>query len=164
MALYDKQKTLEFLDKEGYKYEIMEHKACFTMEELDEAGVTKKGIVVKNLFLRDAKGKNHYLVVAPEERKVELDKLAFALDSTRLSFASAERLDKYLGVTQGSVSTLGILNDESKEVIVAYDISLMGKLEIGVHPNENTATCWLSFKDLKQIVEKHGNQFITIKI
>lgn len=164
MPLYDKEKTLKFLDENNIKYEKIEHEAAFTMEELDKLGITSKGLVVKNLFLRDAKGKIHYLISAPEERKIEMNILAGKIGSTRLSFASDERLMKYLGVKQGSVSPLGILNDENHEVIVVFDQALMGKDSIGVHPNENTATCFISFKDLKSIIEKHGNKFLCVKL
>lgn len=161
---YDKQGTLKFLDDNGYKYEKIEHEVMHTMEDMEKAGITKMGDVFKNLFLRNAKGDKHYLVCVKEDAKVDLTSLAMRLGSTKLSFASPERLDKYLGVTQGSVSALGILNDENHEVIVAFDQSFMGKDKIGVHPNESTATCFLSFKDLKKIIEDHGNKFMCIKI
>lgn len=164
MAKYDKAGTLKFLDDNGYKYEKLEHAAVFTMEEMEAAGITSKGDVVKNLFLRNAKGDKHYLVCVEESKQVDLTKLALKLGSTKLSFGSAERLEKYLGVTQGSVSPLSILNDENHEVIVAFDQSMMGKDRIGVHPCENTATCFISFKDLKAIIEKNGNKFLCIKL
>lgn len=164
MAKYDKAGTLKFLDDNGYKYEKLEHAAVFTMEEMEAAGITSKGDVVKNLFLRNAKGDKHYLVCVEESKQVDLTKLALKLGSTKLSFGSAERLEKYLGVTQGSVSPLSILNDENHEVIVAFDQSMMGKDRIGVHPCENTATCFMSFKDLKTIIEKNGNKFLCVKL
>lgn len=164
MAKYDKAGTLKFLDDNGYKYDKLEHAAVFTMEEMEAAGITSKGDVVKNLFLRNAKGDKHYLVCVEESKQVDLTKLALKFGSTKLSFGSAERLEKYLGVTQGSVSPLSILNDENHEVIVAFDQSMMGKDRIGVHPCENTATCFMSFKDLKTIIEKNGNKFICIKV
>lgn len=161
---YGKEETLKFLDDNGYKYEKIEHEVMHTMEEMEVAGITKMGDVFKNLFLRNSKGDKHYLVCVKEDVPVDLGKLAIKLGSTRLSFGSPERLDKYLGVTQGSVSPLGILNDESKSVIVVFQQDFMGKERIGVHPNENTATCFLSFKDLKKIIEDHGNKFMCIKL
>lgn len=164
MAKYDKAGCLKWLDDNGYKYDKLEHAAVFTMEEMDVAGITKKGNVVKNLFVRNAKGDKHYLVSAPEDRKIDMNKLAVLLGSTRLSFASPERMDKYLGVQQGSVSPLCVLNDENHEVFVAFDQSLMGEERIGVHPLENTATIFMSFKDLKKIIEDQGNKFKCIKL
>ena len=164
MAKYDKAGCLKWLDDNGYKYDKLEHEAVFTMEEMDAAGITKKGNVVKNLFVRNAKGDKHYLVSAPEDRKIDMNKLAILLGSTRLSFASPERMDKYLGVKQGSVSPLCVLNDENHEVFVAFDQSLMGEERIGVHPLENTATIFMTFKDLKKIIEDQGNKFKLIKL
>ena len=164
MAKYDKAGCLKWLDDNGYKYDKLEHSAVFTMEEMEVAGITKLGDVVKNLFVRNAKGDKHYLVSVDERKQVDMTKLALALGSTRLSFASPERMDKYLGVQQGSVSPLCVLNDENHEVVVAFDQSLMGKDRIGVHPLENTATIFLPFKDIKKIVEGNGNKFMCIKI
>lgn len=164
MAKYDKSATLKFLDDNGYKYEKLEHPVVHTMEDMVKEGITTHGDVFKNLFLRNSKGDKHYLVSVKLDAPVELTKLAVKIGSTRLSFASPERLDKYLGVTQGSVSPLGILNDENHEVIVIFDQSFMGKEKIGVHPNENTATCFMTFKDLKKIIEDHGNKFMCVKL
>lgn len=161
--LYTKQKIYEFLDSKGIVYDKLEHDVVCTMEEMDAAGITQKGTVCKNLFLRDVKGKFHFLVTVPEEKNVDLRDLAEQIDSTKLSFGSAERLMKYLGVTQGSVSPLGILNDESESVIMVFDRDLVGNKAVGVHPNDNTATIWLDFKDLKEIIKKHGNEIIFAK-
>ena len=149
---FDKEATLRYLDEQGIAYEKMEHKAVFTMEEMDEVGISAKGGVVKNLFLRDGKGKNHFLVVVPEEKRVNLTEL-----SAQLSFASADRLAKYLGVVQGAVSPLGVLNDENHVVEVVFDKDLTHAPKVGIHPNDNTATVWMSFKDLKKLIEKLGN-------
>ena len=164
MARYGKKETLEFLNASGIVLEKMEHEPVFTVEEMDAAGISARGGVCKNLFLRDAKGKKHYLVVAPEEKRVDLSALPAQLGSTKLSFASAERLEKYLGVAQGSVSPLGLLNDEGHEVTLVVDKDLCTAARMGVHPNENTATVWLSYKDLKGIVEKLGNKIICVKL
>ena len=164
MAVYDKEATLTWLDAQGILYEKMEHKAVFTMEEMDEAGISTRGGVVKNLFLRDGKGKNHFLVVVPEEKHVNLTDLSAQLCASKLSFASAERLEKYLGVVQGAVSPLGILNDENHTVEVVFDKTLTHASKVGIHPNDNTATVWLSFKDLKKLIEGLGNPVSYIKI
>ena len=127
------------------------------MEEMERAGINAHGCICKNLFLRDAKGRQHYLVTVPDERRVDLKWLSAALGISKLSFASAERLDKYLNVPQGSVSPLGLLNDEACSVIFVADETLSTLPVIGVHPNDNTATVFLSFADLHRIIEEHGN-------
>ena len=124
MAGFNKEATLAWLDEQGIPYEKLEHKAVFTMEEMDEAGISARGGVVKNLFLRDGKGKNHFLVVVPEEKRVNLIDLSAQLCASKLSFASVDRLEKYLGVVQGAVSPLGILNDAEHVVEVVFDRDL----------------------------------------
>lgn len=163
MSKFGKNEVYDYLEKAGVEFEKLEHMAVYTIEEMQKAGITDKGGVCKNLFLRDAKGKNHYLIVVPEETKVDLRALAGKIGSTKLSFGSAERLMKYLGVEQGCVSPLGILNNEDDTVVVVFDKNLMGK-KVGVHPNDNTATIWLEFGDLKKVVEGAGNKVLMIQM
>lgn len=157
---YTKQKIYDFLDENNIYYEKLEHKVVFTMEDMDAEGITQKGVVCKNMFLRDYKGKNHFLVTAPEHKKVDLKKLAEEIGSSKLSFASAERMEKYIGLTAGSVSPLGLLNNEDKSVVMIFDKDLEGENQVGVHPNDNSATIWLKFSDLKNIIQTNGNKII----
>lgn len=157
MPGYHKNEVYAFLNEKGIRYEAVEHEAVFTMEEMERAGINTHGCICKNLFLRDAKGRQHYLLTVPDERRVDLKWLSAALGTSKLSFASAERLDTYLNVPQGSVSPLGLLNDESRSVIFAADEALASLPVIGVHPNDNTATVFLSFADLRRVIEEHGN-------
>lgn len=156
--MYNRQGVYDLLNEKGIAFECMEHEPVYTMEEMDAAGITKKGTVCKNLFLRDAKGKIHYLVTAPEEKRIDLKALAGQIGSTKLSFASAERLQKYLCVEQGCVSPFGVLNNDDKSVIVVFDKDLQNDKSVGVHPNDNTASVWLAFSDLKRLIEDHGNK------
>lgn len=160
MARYHKKEVYALLNKKGVSYEAVEHEAVYTMEEMERAGINAHGCICKNLFLRDTKGRQHYLVTVPDERRVDLKWLSASLGTSKLSFASAERLDKYLDVPQGSVSPLGLLNDETASVIFVPDASLAALPVVGVHPNDNTATVFLSFADLRQIIEEHGNPVV----
>lgn len=159
-----REPVFALLDQLGLPYEVTEHPAVYSIEEMEQLGITAQGDVCKNLFLRDAKGKNHYLVVMLEEKHADLKKLALELDSTKLSFASAERLQKYLGVAAGSVSPFGILNDAEHQVTVALDRDMEGKTRLGVHPNDNTATVWLSYDSLVKALRSQGNPVQTIRI
>ncbi len=154
--MYYKKEIYQLLNDSGIVFESMEHDPVYTMEEMDALGITAKGTVCKNLFLRDAKGKTHYIVTAPEEKKIDLKVLAERIGSSRLSFASAERLQKYLAVQQGCVSPLGALNDETHSVVVVFDKDLQNDLAIGIHPNDNTASIWISFSDLQKLLKQHG--------
>jgi len=146
------------LDELGVSYELMRHPAVYTMEEMDALGIFTKGVVPKNLFLRDAKGHRHFLVTMIGERKADMVSLQEKIGCTRLSFASPERLNKYFGVEHGMVSPLGVINDSDAEVEVFFDSGLRGLPCVGVHPNDNTATVWLSFDDLLKVVRANGNE------
>ncbi|NLN48681.1 MAG: prolyl-tRNA synthetase associated domain-containing protein [Clostridiales bacterium] len=153
----EKEKVYEKLNTMGVKYEIINHPAVYTIEELDNLGISKKAEVCKNLFVRDAKGKKHYLIVLCKDKKANLAELANQIGSTKLSFASSERLDKYLGLKKGAVSPLGIINNFTKDVIVVFDKDLVGKENLGVHPNDNTTTVVITFNDLNRVITENGN-------
>lgn len=161
---YYKEEIVELLEKKNIPYRMKEHKAVFTMEEMDEQGITQLGKVCKNLFLRNNKGKMHFLVCLPEEKQANLKNLGEILDNQKLSFASEERLLKYLGVTHGAVSPLGVLNDDTDSVIVILDRELMEWSEIGVHPNDNTATIWITPDKLEEILKLSGNPYRVCEI
>ncbi len=160
----EKQKVYDRLNNMGIKYEIINHPAVFTIDEMDNLGITIKAVICKNLFVRDAKGKKHYLIVLSKDKKANLAGLAEQIGSTKLSFASDERLWKYLGLTKGAVSPLGIINDVNQDVIVVIDKELIGIENLGVHPNDNTATVVLKYEDLKQIITENGNNIVFVNI
>ncbi len=156
--MYSIDAVLQELDKLHISYRLCRHPAVFTMEEMNKLDLHKQGCIVKNLFLRNANGKQHFLVVIKEDKKADLKDLRTQLGCTPLSFASEERLEKYLHLTKGSVTPLGILSDESREVCVVFDRDLEGEKNVGVHPCDNRATVFLSFADLKKLMETHGNE------
>ncbi len=155
-----KQKVFEKLNELNINYEVIYHEAVYTIEEIEELNILDKYEIVKNLFLRDDKGTEHFLVVLRKDKKADLRKLRAQIGSRHLSFASEQRLDKYLGLEKGSVSPMGIINDVQAQVKVIIDKDLSGKDNIGVHPNDNTATIILSFDDLIKVIENNGNKII----
>ena len=97
-----KETVLEKLQELNIAYKVVEHTPVYTIEEMDNLGNIFEGAkICKNLFVRDQKGKRHFLVVLPEEKRAPLDVIANKIGSTRLSFASPERLMKYLKLTPG---------------------------------------------------------------
>lgn len=158
------EKVFEKLNELDIKYEVVNHPAVFTIEDMDDLNITEQGDVCKNLFLRDEKGKRHFLVVLDKDKKADLKNIQKQLGSTRLSFASAERLDKYLKLQKGEVTPLGVINDEEGAVEVVFDNDLVGKTKLGVHPNDNTATVWISFEDLKKVIDQNGNKIKYLSI
>jgi Ala-tRNA(Pro) deacylase len=131
------------------------------MEALD---IENKDQIPKNLFLRDDKKRRRILLVLDKEKQVNLKELGRKINSRPLSFASEEMLHECLGLSKGSVTPLGILNDDSRKVEVMIDSGLLSYGQIGVHPNDNTATVFLSLKDLECVISHHGNQYEYIEI
>ncbi|MDD3341315.1 MAG: prolyl-tRNA synthetase associated domain-containing protein [Bacilli bacterium] len=158
------QEVLDLLNKKNIKYELIEHEEVHTIEDMDKINLLENGYVCKNLFLRDAKGKIHFLLSCHHSKEVKLDEIAKKIGSSRLSFGSAERLDKYLKLENGYVSPFGVINDESESVIFIFDRDLENQTKVGFHPNTNKATIFLPFKDVKKIIEDHGNDVIFIRI
>lgn len=152
-----KKQIIELLNNDNIEYELVEHDAVYTMEDIQKLNIKEKGVEVKNLFLRDEKGKNHYLILAREDTKIDMKLLKDKINSTRLSFASEERLAKNLSLGRGFVSPFGILNNEERNVKVFIDDKIKDEKRIGVHPNENTSTIFISTKDIENIIKKHGN-------
>ncbi|MBD5082361.1 MAG: prolyl-tRNA synthetase associated domain-containing protein [Ruminococcaceae bacterium] len=152
----------ETLDKMGITYRKAEHRAIFSRDDVtpEEEYLWEGYKVSKNLFLRNAKGDKHYLVVTTVDKKADLKKVAEEIGSTRLSFASEQRLDKYLKVKPGSISSFAVLNDENSEIIVVFDNELVGEKNFALHPNENTATIFIDFADVERIVREHGNEIL----
>jgi Ala-tRNA(Pro) deacylase len=150
------QKVLDLLSENRIDHRVMEHRAVYTVEDMAELEMPDFDAVAKNLFVRDDKKRNYYLVVVPHEKRVELKSFSEKIGSTRLSFASENDLNAILGLEKGSVTPFGILNDADRRVQVILDKAFEGK-RICVHPNENTASVWLDTSDLVAIIKSHGN-------
>lgn len=160
--MYDKVAVLAYLDQLGIDYTFIEHEPMFTIQQMHAAGLTDGIDVCKNLFLRDYKGQTHYLLSFLNHKQANLKALSEKLASSRLSFASAQRLEKYLKLTQGAVSPFGILNDTESAVQVVFDRELLGRPKVAFHPNDNTATVIMHFDALLKAIEPHGNHITFI--
>ena len=159
-----KEEVRAKLTEMGITYEVMEHGPVYTIDEMKEIEGMKIEDVCKNLFLRDEKGKRHFLVVLDEAKSADLKAIRAQIGSTRLSFGSEERLTANLGLTKGAVTPLGVLNDCAKNVEVLIDEDLRDRPRLGVHPCDNTETLWMSFGSIKKIIEEQGCSLKFIKI
>ena len=148
---------IERLKALGIQYELDEHEAVFTIEAIISLSLNKKGMMPVNLFLRDYKGKRHFLVIHDGAKHTDLTTLRNQIGCTRLSFGSEERLMKHLGLTPGSVSPFGLINNVNHDVEIVIDESIRGREKLGFHPNINTATVWISYDDLMKFVKDCGN-------
>jgi Ala-tRNA(Pro) deacylase len=149
---------LHFLEKNGIDYQRCDHPAVFTAEEAGRVVPPLPGAKTKNLFLRDRRGRRHFLVVVPGEQTVNMKGLIPQLGVTNLSFASPERLKKYLGITPGSVSMLALFNDSDHQVEFYIDGTLWQAEAFLCHPLVNTATLVVSKKGIKAFLEATGHE------
>ena len=156
--------VLNILAELEIDYTLHEHEAVFTIAQSEKHWADMKGKHCKNLFLRDRKGNQHYLVVLQHDAKVSLKVLGNLVGNQRLSFASAGRLSRYLGVQAGSVSPFGLLNDSENHVMVLIDKRLQAAEKVNFHPNVNTASITMSFGDFEKYLEFAGNKFQLIEV
>ena len=159
-----KEEVYTKLEELGVAFDKMEHEPVYTIDEMKLIEGMNIEDVCKNLFIRDEKGKRHFLVVIREDKRADLKALREQIGSTRLSFASEDRLMKHMGLTKGAVTPLGLLNDESKSVEVIFDQDLKGRERLGFHPCDNTATVWISFDNIKNVIESRGNSLKFVKL
>ena len=148
----------QVLDDLKIKYTKYIHQPVYTIAEAERYCSHIPGGKSKNLLLRNRKGNKHYLVVVRSDKKLDLEKLQDFLQESNLSFASEERLMKCLGLTPGSVSPFGLVNDLEKEVQVVIDSDLLGYDELQYHPNINTETLVLSVEDFKKFLAWTRNE------
>ena len=159
------QRCYDLLDSLQIQYDRIDHPAAATMTDCDDVAVALGCGICKNLFLRDAKGKRHFLIILGKDKQADLKAFRAQLGTTALSFGSEERLMKHLGLTKGAVSVFGILNNKEADVEVAVDRDFLHEKRLGCHPNDNTATVYVDFKDVKKMIQKNGNPltYLTIK-
>lgn len=159
----NKQETYEYLTEHGVQYEVTEHQAVFNMAELDSVELPYPDRDAKNLFVRDDKKRNFYLITVKGDKRVDLKAFRKAQGLRALSFASAEDLMALMKLVPGAVTPLGLLNDDERRVIFYMDASFRSGL-VGVHPNDNTATVWMAAEELARIVREHGNEVRWVEI
>jgi len=152
--------VLKNLEIDFIKYE---HPPVFTIEEANAHWQDVKGMHCKNIFIRDKKGRQHYLLIVPFSKQVNMKALN-ATFNNRFSFASPERLEKWLNLTPGSVSPFGLINDEEKHVIVILDDEVASADLVSFHPNINTRTLTISKENFAKFLDHCGNQIMKMDI
>lgn len=161
----NKEEILNILKTKNIWFKLEEHEAVFNMEDLNNLNLKYKDRDAKNIFLRDDKKQNYYLITVKGDKRVDLRQFRKDFNTRNLSFASSEDLMRILNLVPGSVSPLGILNDNQLKVTLYLDeFFLSDNGIIGVHPNENTATIWLKVTDLVNLIKQHGNQIFLVSL
>ncbi len=158
MIAENEQKLYDLFEKIDISFTRHEHPPVYTVVEAKQYWQGIEGAHAKNLFLRNNKGSQHYLVVLEESKTADLTGLSMKLASGKLSFASERRLMDYLGLETGAVSPLGLVNDTQKTVKVVVDRDLAKAGLVNFHPNVNTATITISYNDFVKFLNHCGNE------
>ena len=148
---------LEFMDANGFLYERLEHPAVFTCAEADLHHAGVEAVSTKNLFLCDKKARRFFLAVTACEKTVKLDELTSQLGVAHLRFGSEENLMRLLGVTRGSVTMMGLVNDSEHAVELWIDDEIWRGEQFLCHPLVNTATLILSKAELQRFFALTGH-------
>lgn len=157
--LYQKMNEL------GIPFEYHEHPAAPTIEIAVQFWKDIEGTThCKNLFFRNHKGNRHYLVIFDHLQNLAIHDLEQRLKQGKLSFASEQRMQKYLGLTPGSVSPFGLIHDEQHHVHLFLDKNLKKLPKISFHPNLNTASLVVAFSDFIKFLEAMGNSYEFIQL
>lgn len=160
-----KQRTYEFLNKLNIPFTYVEHDEANTMEACEQISKDLRVNIAKNLFLCNRQESVFYLLLMPGDKPFKTKELSHQLGISRLSFAKEEYMEKFLGVTPGSVSILGLMNDTENNVNLIIDRDLLNDQFIGCHPLINTASLKIKTNDILNVflpAVKHTYTLVTL--
>ncbi|MBQ2509021.1 MAG: prolyl-tRNA synthetase associated domain-containing protein [Bacteroidales bacterium] len=149
----------ETLNRMGIPFEYYEHPEAPTIEIAAQYYRGEGTTLCKNLFFRNHKGNRHYLVIMNSTKAMDIHAIEHMLHQGKLSFASPERMMRYLGVRPGSVSLFTLINDTNHEVTLFVDKELLKADKVSFHPNDNTASLVISKEDMLRFIENIGNPY-----
>ena len=154
-------RVYDFLDSLGVRYKRIDHEAAMTMEACEEIDRTlgEGAAICKNLFLCNRQETEFYLLLIPGEKPFKTKYLSAQIGSSRLSFGKPEYMEKFLDITPGSVSVLGLMNDQEKKVRLLIDEDVLTKPYFASHPCINTSSLRFDMKDLtEKIIPAMGHE------
>jgi len=157
-------KVFEVLDKLHISYQVTRHPEVFTIEDMENLNMEHIEKVAKNLFVRDDKKRNYYLLVIQKDKIANLKELQLQIGCRRLSLANENDLNELIGLNKGEVTPFGVLNDSNNVVTVILDKDLKNSEFIGVHPNDNTATVWISVNDLIKVLDYANHKIVFVDL
>ena len=158
-------KAYDFLDTFGIDFERVDHAPAMTMEVCMDIDKTLGATICKNLFLCNRQQTDFYLLMMPDNKPFKTKNLSQQIGSSRLSFATAEHMEKYLNITPGSVSVLGLMNDTENTVTLLIDEDILKDEFFGCHPLINTSSLKIKTSDLtEKIIPALGNRFQTVRL
>ena len=158
-------RTYDLLDKLGVAYERVDHEAAMTMEVCQEIDKVLQATICKNLFLCNRQETKFYLLMIPDTKVFHTKDLSAQINSSRLSFAKPEYMEKFLDITPGSVSVLGLMNDTENHVQLLIDEDVLKGEYLGCHPCINTSSLRLKTKDIFEVFTKAvHHDYIVVKL
>lgn len=164
MRMRGQKELYEILERLSIRFGYHEHPPLATIEDAKIHWKDYDSGRCKNIFFRNHKGDKHYLVILEHLRQLDIHDLEKRLRQGKLTFASDQRLKKYLGVEPGSVSPFGLINDTEKHVHVFIDEKLSESDRLAFHPNVNTASLVISKSDFLKFLAYTGNTFEFIRL
>ena len=145
-------RVYDFLDRLGIEYERTDHEPADTMEACNKIDAVLGTLICKNLFLCNRQKTDFYLLIMPGNKPFKTKDITAPLGCSRLSFASPEYMQKFLDITPGAVSVMGLMNDTENNVRLVVDRAVFDDETFGCHPCVNTSSLKLKTKD---IIEKY---------
>ena len=146
-------RTYDFLDSLGVEYQRVDHEAAMTIEACQEIDKTLEISICKNLFLCNRQETSFYLLMLPGDKKFKTKDISAQINSSRLSFGKPEYMEKFLDITPGSLSVLGLMNDKDQKVQLLIDEDVLKEPYIGCHPCINTSILKIRTEDMmKKII------------
>lgn len=158
------EQVLQVLNKLQISYEVYKHPPVPTVEEALPYWNKIEATHCKNLFFRNHKGNRHYLVILDHKQQLMIRDLEQRLKQGKISFASKDRMERFLGLNGGSISVFGLINDIENHVHLFLDAALKSASKISFHPNENTSTVVISFNSFLSFLEWSGNSYEFISL
>lgn len=159
MERIGQKQVYDYLDSLNIKYEYYEHPEAPTIEIASQFYRGEGTTLCKNLFFRNHKGNRHYLVIMESTFAMDIHSVEKILHQGKLSFASPERMMRYLGVKPGSVSLFNLVNDINREVTLFVDSKLLTVEKVSFHPNDNRASLVISSEDMLKFIKNIRNSY-----
>lgn len=158
-------RVYDFLDSINVEYKRIDHQEANTMEACKEIDKALEATVCKNLFLCNTQKTKFYLLMISGDKKFKTKEISSQINSPRLSFATPEYMEKYLDITPGSVSVMGLMNDKDNNVRLLIDEDLLHGEYVGFHPCINTSSLKVKTKDLiEKIIPAMGHDMTFVKL
>lgn len=163
--LEKEMRTYDLLDKLGVAYERVDHAPAMTMEVCQEIDHILQATICKNLFLCNRQETSFYLLMIPDTKVFHTKDLSAQIGSARLSFAKPEYMERFLDITPGSVSVMGLMNDKEHRVQLLIDEDVLTGEYVGCHPCINTSSLRFRTADLvEKILPAMEHDFVRVRL